>query len=353
MKYFLGYYNNHGYVPIKDESIGDTLMQVVDYTTSFTSIKKIKEALYNKRLIPSTNVRIDYIIEKGTKANRDYQPISSTKQIYTLESKRFFDVARLKDCLESEQRDPEFIASLCAKYIRKYRYPNHMLTYLLKQDANDLLSILKKALSISISEKNKNEIRDIIEYINSHIDNINYDVLDGMIESLINKLKNDPYDITNMYTFFKRYINFKTIPAMLYLSRWLQIVINESTNVNSDYIDSEYEIVSAVNALTSFFNEIVYIFDYTRKEYKKENGKRKIDYREFFDLAVFVEEYYRKLYEEYEEYVEAEQQRKTVVPQVTSYIEEDDKEEFLEEEDFERIGTTSEEAGYNLQRREW
>lgn len=345
MKYYLGYYDTHEYRPIKSAEIGDTLMKVVDYTTSFTSIKKIKEDLFNKRLIPNPTVRIDYVIEKGPKDNKSYHILNSTDQIYTLEAKRFFDVATLKESLSSEANNSEFVALLNSKYIKKYGYINNILAYLLNLNESDLELILVKVKKIVLSDETKNAIENILNYINEHKGSINYDILDGYIESFIRAIKRNPYDITNMFIFFKKYIGFRTIPAMSYLSRWLQITIDESRN-GGDFIDSVEEAANKESALNYFFNEIVYEFDYKKKEYKKENGKRKINYREMFDLGVFVADYYQAIYEEYVESMKSS----------NKYEEEDDsydgEEEFLEEEDFARIGTTSEDAGYNLRRRD-
>ncbi len=345
MKYYLGYYDNHEYKPIKSLEIGDTLMNVVDYTTSFTSIKKIKDDLYSKKLIPNPTVRIDYVIEKGPKNNKSYHILNSTDQIYTSESKRFFDVTTLKELLSSEVDNSEFVALLNSKYIKKYGYINNILAYLLNLNEEDLASILEKLIKVILSVEAKTSIEKTLNYINEHKDSINYDIIDGYIESLIRTIKTKPYDITNMFIFFKKYIEFRTIPAMSYLSRWLQIAIDESRN-GGVYIDSMEESINEESALNYFFNEIVYEFDYRKKEYKKENGKRKINYREMFDLGVFVADYYQTIYEEY---VESMKSSNKYEIEDDSY---DDEEEFLEEEDFARIGTTSEDAGYNLRRRD-
>lgn len=346
MKYFLGYYDGYKYIPIKEE-IGDTLAKVVEYTTSFPSIKKLKEELLRKRLIPNATVRIDYIIEKGTKDKRVYQKINSTDKIYTVVSKRFFDIASLKEQIEEDIGNPDFVSQLSSRYIKKYGYLKNITSYLLKIDSEDLKLILEKIKGISLSEASIKDIDRILEFLNDQSDCFSYDTLDGLIEDFIKSFTSNSYDITNMYIFFKRYIKFRNIPAMSYLSQWLQVVIDELHGTYRGSMELFDDSLSRESAFHNFFNEIVYDFDYVRKEYKMEKGSRKIKYRELFDLAVFVEEFYQSLYNEY---INALSVRITHDDSEVLEEDGDDIEEFLNEEDFVRIGTTSEEAGYNLRR---
>ena len=99
MKYYLGYYKNPRYIPIKDSKIGDNLTDIVGFTTQFSTINEIKAYLYSENLIPSPNVYINYVIEKGTKDLRVYYVINSTDKIYTSESKQFFTLTSIKEYL--------------------------------------------------------------------------------------------------------------------------------------------------------------------------------------------------------------------------------------------------------------
>lgn len=346
MKYYLGYYGSNGYVPIKDKDIGDSIQQIVEYTTSFSNIQSIKEELCRKKLLPDPKFRIDYIIEKGPEKNRDYHKVNSTDKIYTLDSKKFFDIRLLKEVLDEEANNIDFVARLNSNYIKKYGYLNSIVSYLYDLYAESLFEIIQKLKQIALSKTALDRLEKVEKYITEHKTSVNYEILDGYLDSFLRAIRSNYYDITNLYIFFKRYIDFKPIPAMQKLSQWLQINIDEDRTGEGMFMDSPYDLVNKNGVINAFFNEIVYDFDYTLKMYKQENGQRKVNYRNLFDLAVCVEEYFRELYEEY---INAEIRTQPPKEDQTSY-DYYDKEEFLEEEDFRRIGTTSEEAGYNLRR---
>lgn len=349
MKYYLGYSNNYTYKPIISEKIGDNLKSIVEYTTSFSSISKIKDALVKEGLIPNRGVRIDYVIAKGPKNNKTYHTLNSTNEIYTSDSKKYFEPSSLKMTIDSEIDSSDFVVLLNSKYIKKYGYVNSIFSYLRSLDEETLKSVLVNLSKICLSSKTKNAIEDTISFLDKNSCAVNYNELSIYLESIMDSIKNDPYDITNSFTFFKKYINFRPIPAMNYLYRCLLITINEATNIDG-YLDPHEELETKESVITKFFNEIVYDFDYVKKEYKKENGKRKINYREMFDLGAIVEEYFRNLYADYVDSIQETVKTYVIEEQDTST--DDEEEEFLEEADFERMGTSSEENGYNLRRRE-
>ncbi len=283
MKYYLGYYKNPRYIPIKDSKIGDNLTDIVGFTTQFSTINEIKAYLYSENLIPSTNVNINYIIEKGTKERRVYYVINSTDKIYTSESKQFFALKSIKEYL-----------------VQKGEYAS-------------------------------------------------CDILEGLIEAFYQAVLYNTYDVTNMYTLLKRYVKFKNIPAMNYLSNWLQTcIVNRKKGYKENYISNDgIELNTIIN---DFFNNLIYYFNYDKKVYKTENGSRKKNIRELFDLGVFIEEYYSSLYEEYIESLKKNESGCQTTQNTVDEIDynDDEPEEFLEEEDFTRMGLTPEEAGYNL-----
>lgn len=350
MKYYLGYYSKQNYVPIKDDEIGDDLSKIVDFTTSFTSIKKIKEHLYEKNLIPSPAVRLDYVIEKGKKGDRHYDTVNSTSKIYTSESKRFFNLPTIKETLSEEINNQEFILYLNARYIKKYGYLKRMCNFLYYLDTDKLLRVLKEMRIVSLSIETEAAAEKIISYLENG--SINQEFLEGYIQSFVRAFCSEDADIANLFTFLKRYIKFRNIPAMTYLSEWLKASILSGQEID---IDSPTEIIDKHNLINNFYNEIVYYFDYEKKAYKQEKGKRKINIRESFDLSVYLEEYYQKLYEDYVEYMEASQeyQQEEYQNRHVEYYEDEGSEEFLEEDDFLRDGTTSEKAGFDCEKKRW
>ncbi len=349
MKYYLGYYKNPRYIPIKDSKIGDNLTDIVGFTTQFSTINEIKAYLYSENLIPSTNVNINYIIEKGTKERRVYYVINSTDKIYTSESKQFFALKSIKEYLVQEGEEPDFVIFLCYKYIIKFGYLKRMINYLFNLDINSLIYVLKELKSAQLSSAALEKIESILNYLSQKGEYASCDILEGLIEAFYQAVFYNTYDVTNMYTLLKRYVKFKNIPAMNYLSNWLQTcIVNRKKGYKENYISNDgIELNTIIN---DFFNNLVYYFNYDKKVYKTENGSRKKNIRELFDLGVFIEEYYSSLYEEYIESLKKNESGCQTTQNTVDEIDynDDEPEEFLEEEDFTRMGLTPEEAGYNL-----
>ena len=348
MKYYLGYYKNPRYIPIKDSKIGDNLTDIVGFTTQFSTINEIKAYLYSENLIPSPNVYINYVIAKGTKDLRVYYVINSTDKIYTSESKQFFTLTSIKEYLVQEGEEPDFVMFLCYKYIIKFGYLKRMINYLFYLDINSLIYVLKELKSAQLSSAAIEKIESILNYLSQKGEYASQDILEGLIESFYQAVSYNTYDVANMYTLLKGYVKFRNIPAMNDLSNWLQTcIINRKKGYKENYISNDgIELNTIIN---EFFNNLIYYFDYDKKAYKMENGSRKKNIRELFDLGVFIEEYYSSLYEEYIESLKKNENGcQTIQNTVDEIDEEDEPEEFLEEEDFIRMGQTSEEAGYNL-----
>ncbi len=353
MKYYLGYYSKQNYVPIKDNEIGDNLSTIIEFTTKFPSIKKLKEYLYEKGLVPSIKVRLDYIIEKGKKDERYYKALNSTSKIYTNESKRFFNLQTIKETLLDESDNQEFIVYLNAKYIKKYGYLKRMCNFFYYLDNDKLLSVLKEMRIVTLSVATEEAVEKIISYFEKG--NVNQEFLEEYIESFVRILCNEDADLTNLFTFLKKHIRFRNIPVMTYLSEWLKVSILSGQEID---IDSPTDVADRNNIINNFYNEIVYYFDYAKKEYKQEkNGNRKVNRREAFDLSAYLEEYYQNLYKDYVEEMIASQthlSNENQYSQSTEYYEEEnDSEEFLEEDDFLRAGTTSDMAGFDCEKKRW
>ena len=223
-----------------------------------------------------------------------------------------------------------------------------MINYLFYLDINSLIYVLKELKSAQLSSAAIEKIESILNYLSQKGEYASQDILEGLIESFYQAVSYNTYDVANMYTLLKGYVKFRNIPAMNDLSNWLQTcIINRKKGYKENYISNDgIELNTIIN---EFFNNLIYYFDYDKKAYKMENGSRKKNIRELFDLGVFIEEYYSSLYEEYIESLKKNENGcQTIQNTVDEIDEEDEPEEFLEEEDFIRMGQTSEEAGYNL-----
>ena len=187
MKYYLGYYKNPRYIPIKDIQIllspTNNLTDIVGFTTQFSTINEIKAYLYSENLIPSPNVYINYVIEKGTKDLRVYYVINSTDKIYTSESKQFFTLTSIKEYLVQEGEEPDFVMFLCYKYIIKFGYLKRMINYLFYLDINSLIYVLKELKSAQLSSAAIEKIESILNYLSQKGEYASQDILEGLIES--------------------------------------------------------------------------------------------------------------------------------------------------------------------------
>lgn len=347
MKYYLGYYHNQKYNAIKSAIIGDSILSVVDYTTNFPTIKAIKEELFREGLIPSLQTRIDYVIEKNKK-NGDYRRLTVTDKIYTSESKEFFDIISIKEHLDEEINNLEFFFFLNAKYLNKYGYTKRIYTYLYYADEKTIEAIFKALISIAENPDIINIMTNTLGYLKRNAGCVRREILEGHIESFGKVFTNNDYDVSNFYVYLKKYVKFRQIPAMSYLSQLLQLAIRSNRTGQENVTDSPDEYINRSSVMTDFLNAIIYDYDYEKKEFKTENGKRKIKAREMFDLAVFIEEYFQKIYEEYLAILHAELESPKPVYEYDD--DQDEKEEFLTDEDFKRVGATAAEMGYKTLR---
>ena len=343
MRYYLGYFDNKHYIPIKDSNMDESIFDVVDFTTRFASISDLRNYLYERKLIPNRNVYLNYVIEKGQKNKKYYLPLKNTNRIYTSESRMFFSLQEISRLLLEEVNNPEFVVYLYAEYAKKFGITTKILDYLCElTERQDKLPAILAELKIIIK---LDEAVVIIDRIINHYD-LNdytidkYDVIDDLT-SLMTSISKDSTSLSNMIICLRKYTYLNKIPAFAHLGAWLRNSISNGARTQVEIPD---EYCSTEEECNAFFNEIAYEYDYKKHEYMKKNGERKIKERNVFDLGVLLEQYHRSLYEEYINAINDMNNSKNYEDDYDEY----EKEEFLEEDDFERIGTTSEEAGIKL-----
>ena len=94
-----------------------------------------------------------------------------------------------------------------------------------------------------------------------------------------------------------------------------------------------------------FVSLLLYTYNPQTNDYKKVNGRYKVNERNLCDLAMFIANY-----EEYTDSINIVVRNTYSAPPTTTAFdeEEEEREEFLEESDFRRCGQSSADYGYNL-----
>lgn len=334
MRYYLGYYNNLEYKPIILEEVSTSILSIVKFTTGFDGLNSLKNHLISEGLIPNNNANLYYLIEKGTKGHKYYERLK-TDNIFTLEYSALFTIDGLKKFINENKYNEDMIVLLFGEYLKKFGYDKLIKDIILGKstDVNQVINFLKE-LKKAFSE----DIQARIDYLLKNISLLSKEDILSNIDYISNHVVFNNIDLINAYLILRKKANFKNIPTIRYLSNWLNIARNHN-RIGSEYytsIPSEYCDIDSEIAI--FFNSIVYDYDNDKKEYKKTNGKRKIKERPFFDLAAILASFYKKLYDEY------------ISTLFVSEEEYDEDDEYLCEDDFIRIGTTSEEEGIKIRR---
>lgn len=332
MKYYLGYYDSSELKPIELEETEPTILSVVKFTTNFDNLNSLKQYLLNENKIPNHKVFLYYVMEKGRQGQKYFEALKTDK-IYTKEYSPLFTIEGIKNFIAVNKYDENFITLLFSAYLRKYGFMNILAEYFKKRNIEYLLpslGSLSKVVSPLLSSK--------IKYLINSYSTLTNEKIASCLDYIINSLKYSSTDLINAYFCLGSSVDFNSIPTIRYLHNWFSIVheYNQTKGKFSNDLSGESpKINSEVNA---FLNSIMYDYDSKKREYKKIDGKRKIQERQLFDLGVILDSYYKKVYDEYLE---------TIYPDDDTY---DEDAEFLCQEDFERLGTTSEESGIKIRK---
>ncbi len=336
MKYYLGYYDNLDYRPIELEGIDTSILSVIEFTTKFDNLNSLKKYLLAEHKIPNINVTLNYLIEKGPKGNKYYETLK-TNRIYTIESSFLFTLDGIKKFILENKYQEDMIILLFAEYLKKMGYSKTIKESLKNksQNATLIIPILKEIRKVTSTT-----IQEQINYIIDNYSKLTRDELANRIDYLISAFNYSNSDLVNTYLKLRPTLNFKNIPVINYIRNWFSIAHDHNEAGSAYYyeIPSEYRDINF--EVNSFISAIVYDYDSIKKDYKKVNGKRKIQERPLFDLAVILEPYYKMKYDRYLNTIYREEE--------DSF---DEDAEFLDESDFARYGTTSEEEGIKIRKR--
>lgn len=94
MAYFLGYSDYGSYKPIvlhdrNNKKIENKILDVVHFTNSFGCENDLRNYLIERNLIPYHHSELAYLIDKGPKGNKKYEPIKMGNVLYLMDSQTF------------------------------------------------------------------------------------------------------------------------------------------------------------------------------------------------------------------------------------------------------------------------
>lgn len=349
--YYLGYWDNNEYVPIdlskleyfKDKKTTD-ILEIANFTTGFAYKNELQRFLYIEGLLPSPEKSLQYMIAKGKKGEKTYQPIKNGSSICLTEDYPYLKVGSVTTTLKEHQYDSSFWASLLAFNIRKLGFINTMKDSITKEISNpeqlkDTLIRLKKVAPEPLIVQDIDYlIKFITQYSNSIYDSEKYDYLSVTLSEIIDNLAIFNDSVIDMYRILCSNTNRSKLPVINNLFGLYQIAVraNEIGVENYEYQNDENH--NFLEYLNGFVESLIYMYDSEKHQYKTKNGQRQIHSRNLVDLALFLKNYFAIRHYE-PEFV-----------QVINPLDDDEHEEFLEEEDFTRMNTTPEEEGYSLRK---
>lgn len=363
MAYFLGNKQYGNFKPLvlldeNDEKIPDKLLDVLRFTTNFSSEDDLKEYLLRKNLIDNFSVELCYLISKGNKDNRRYEIIRLGEHVYLADTAKFLSVPYIEQYIKNHKYVEGFMDRLYSFYLKKFGILS-MATKKFKNiavDYEEMQQLIEKMLNINFSEKFKNYLRRISGLLkDSEVKEDGYNIYltekeevyyQSLIANINYQISESDEDVRRLVDFFRGRCNYPTIPTIKNLEQ-MRNISNYTNTVGIESIDGHDEEDISIY-IKKFISSIMYTYDSTTNDYIKVNGAYKINERNLCDLAMFLSSY-----EEYITNYENIYSPEVASPTQTSnnYTDEDeeyDQEEFLEESDFARNNTSSEEQGYHL-----
>lgn len=346
--YYLGYLTKEGKLnKIEIKNVPTTIDGITKMTLNFDNVDHLIDELYKQGFIPRKDIYLTYLIEKGKKGEKVLTQLPSKYNIFTKDKLKYFNSKMIHEYINENKYNLEFMYYLYYSYLLKYGEGKQIADYInvIGQDQEKLVDLLNKFEKLNISDITKKEISIIKKYILETSD-INYDKYYDRLDGIIDSITSLPEDLVRIYCNFNKEINKKKIPTLIKLERMFQICAHANEiGIEKMHNDSDmYENIDPY--ITEFINMIIYKYDAKNHRYITENGKRVIQKREMFDLGTILHGY-EKYSMELDAYKAFNQ--KSVYDELNSEYDEDA--EFLEESDFERLGTTSIEEGIQIRTR--
>lgn len=316
MAYYLGYKKDGIFHPI-DLNINNAndILSIVNFTCAFENEDQLIEYLYDEGLIQEENVELSYLIQKGKRDEKNYSELPNIRRIFYYNSSSAFDVEKLKKYIEINTKDNALIKYILSNLLKKYGLDEHLKNFL----TEDIESSSRRAYLISVLTTILNNSRIIsLNYrIESLINSIrdNRPLLEVEINSFIELALADSDTIIYLFRVLKKHLKF---PKILEIEDLLKLEFE----INGYHL-GELEIKARINR---FINHYII-------------RNQSVNSRNLVDLGSMIQDY-----KDYVLSLELDNYRP-----ITGHDEEyNELDEFLEEDDFARCDTTSENVGIKL-----
>jgi hypothetical protein len=308
MAYFLGYNDSGYYKPLdlKIENQND-ILSIVNFTCDFPDEESLKEKLYEDQIITNSNITLTYLIDKGHRGYKEYLPLPNINRIYFSEHSSSFDAAKIKNYLNFHWNDKILFTSILASYLKKIGFEQALKKFLENNSRDHLLNVLKHLYTKSYNYEFNSYLQKLIcSFSNGEIIDIN-----KLCSYIVNN--NEALVITYRELENKLYLP-KTSESGILL--FIISLINQPN-------PQEYKIKNNINMYLN--NNII------------PSNLNKVSSRNLVDLGSIIQDY--------KDYLLSIDVKRYSSSNDDDY---DDDCEFLEEDDFARYNTSSEEAGIRL-----
>lgn len=327
-KYFLGKKDGLSYVAFNLENVGTSIMDVVNFTSSFIDEIEFKNYLLSNNLIDNYNEEVLYLKEEGQKNNRSYTTIHNGNNMVYGINKEYMRIDFLSKYISQRRYDKKFVELLLFHYLIKYNVHSLIRNKILKltsfrQPLENFFNKLAEMNNKYASSKNR-----ILYLYDNDPENLKEEM-----EIIVDRVMSSPNDVVALYYYFKNYLDIPYAITLNFINK-LKMFIFRAEKIGIEQIEKSIDEQRTIDTtLDLLFTSIFYKYDPETRRYKKENNEFVVHERNVVDLGLFI-----MLYDK-------EQKRKE---DFESYQYSEDQEEFLEEEDFERINSTSEKEGVKL-----
>lgn len=351
MAYFLGIQTPEGLKPLKvynknNDVVANSILALVDFTSSFDTSAELLDYLKETGSIEDYNSKLYYLIDKGQKGHKTYSIVPGSSSIIYADNKNNFNPKIIRKKLHNRAFNIYFIEHLYAFYLKKFGIYNKCINYfhVIGSHPYELCKIISELVRYPFSEQVKSHLYQILDILDNAISRNGVRFFEGneakrfysLLDQLDNVFQNTDRDIIMFSRRLSNNIKTNSIGTLVYLSSLYQMVHNASA-CKDNLFPSDREDLSYY--IDQFLDFTIYNYDKKSSSFKTVNGRRKIQERNLFDLGVFLTDY-----DEYEIYL----YQAAVEEKTSPNMDEGDHEEFLEEEDFARLNTTSEESGITL-----
>ena len=328
-RYFLGHKFEGKYQPLDLEFEKTSILDVIEYTASFFDEIELKEFLLNNKLIENYTDELFYLKEEGKKDNRKYKVIRFGENIVYGSDKMYFNVDYIRNYISNNKYNLDFLDRLMLHYMNKYN-----VIPLIQNRIKSLFA--NRGLLVDFLDT-LNEITDefigVKERLLSLYDSNELFKLKSELEKLSEQTTLSRDNILSLYRYFRKQLDLPYGITLNYLNQLFSLT-SAANRAGIDEYESNYQNKRALEVvIENLLTSIVYKYDSKNKCYKLENNKFVVYQRNLVDIGLFI-----MLYEE----------KRFKAIQNEKYVYSDEQEEFLEEEDFTRINTTSEREGIKL-----